>query len=149
MKEVFRDIFPWLKVAIIKAGWFPIAVFGFHQLVARGFDAYNVFPLLDIPMHFLGGVAIGVFFWVLFTSNESLRVIGGLTQFGRIIVSIMGVFVAVSMWEFAEWTTDFIGISEAQLSINDTMLDMFLGVCGGVLAVICFNHFLNKKSRNS
>jgi len=146
MKEVSRGLYECLKVAIIKVGWLPIAVFAFHQLVARGFDAYNVFPLLDIPMHFLGGVAIGIFFWVLFDSKESCDSIGNLTQLGHVITSILGVFLAVSVWEFAEWITDFIGMSHAQLSIDDTMLDMFLGVCGGVLAILCSNRFLNKNS---
>ena len=45
MKAAYRDVYGWIKTAVIRIGWLPVAVFAFHQLAARVFDAYNVFPL--------------------------------------------------------------------------------------------------------
>jgi len=145
---IYHEIYKWLRVAVIKVGWIPVVVFVFHHVVARVFDAYNAIPLLDVPMHFLGGVAIGIFFWVLFNSDESKKTVGKLTFLGQYLVPMMGVFVAVSLWEFAEWSTDYLGMSQAQLSVDDTMLDMFLGVCGGVVAILYSKQYFGEHESN-
>jgi hypothetical protein len=39
-------------------------------------------------------------------------------------------------WEFAELASDLLFKTQAQISARDTMLDMFLGMTGGLLIVL-------------
>lgn len=57
--------------------------------------------------------------------------IGTLTGFGRILFTIAAVAASAVAWEFAEWVTDRLGWTHAQLTLGDTLFDMLLGLIGG------------------
>jgi hypothetical protein len=120
-----------LTELFIIAGWVPALVFVIHVIVSRVFNMYEAFPALDIPMHFTGGVAIAFFF----ARNVSIVFIPHLTQKSRILGHIVMVFAltatATVFWEFAEFIYDRVLGTHVQVSIADTMLDMFLGILGG------------------
>ncbi|HRQ24398.1 MAG TPA: hypothetical protein PLF42_13300, partial [Anaerolineales bacterium] len=56
-----KQILDWLLATLRETAWAPLGVFGFY-LVGLVFDWYDRFPPLDIPTHFMGGVAITFFF---------------------------------------------------------------------------------------
>lgn len=121
----------WTTRTLRAAGWAPLLVFGLHLVLSRGFAVYAVFPELDIPMHFLGGVAIACFFHRALCAEEAREFLGPMSTLGREAFALAAVFAAAMLWEFAEWTTDRLGVSHAQLSLDDTLLDMAFGVVGG------------------
>ena len=125
----------WVEVCIRKYGWVPFLFFSLHLAVSKGLDAYLHFPWLDIPMHFFGGVAIAFFYWKSLLHPQASKVLGELSSFGRQIFAVAAVGATTAVWEFAEWTTDWIGITHAQVSLDDTILDMLLGLLGGGLFV--------------
>jgi hypothetical protein len=43
---------------------------------------------------------------------------------------------AVVIWEFGEFTLDFLFDTVAQAGLEDTMLDMFLGLVGGTALIV-------------
>ena len=48
----------------------------------------------------------------------------------------LGVFVAVVLWELAEWSVGRFTPYSAQGDLDDTMIDMLLGAIGGLVAVL-------------
>lgn len=114
----------------------PACFFAAHMIASKGFEAYLALPWLDIPMHFFGGVAIAYFIFGSIKNTLAKEVLGELTKSGEYLLAFSGVCAAALVWEFAEWSTDRIGITEAQLSLEDTILDMFLGVSGGMIYLL-------------
>jgi hypothetical protein len=63
-------------LASARASWAPVLVFGLHVIFSRVLGAYLVFPHLDIPMHFLGGMAIIYFFTYVFAAAAAFGFLG-------------------------------------------------------------------------
>jgi hypothetical protein len=123
----------WVFLAVRQGGWPAIAVFMFHVVASSGFNAYAQFPWLDIPMHFVGGVAIAYFFHRASITASERGIIGPYhpVTHGVLVVSLT--CVAAVVWEFAEFVADCFLDTYAQLGLRDTLADMFLGICGGIV----------------
>ena len=115
-----------------RAGWLPTVVFLLHVFISRVVNGYILYPPLDIPMHFLGGVAIAFFF------SRCLALVpeGAISGTPRHLAQALLVFsltcTATVFWEFAEFLSDRLFGTSAQLGLEDTLLDMALGVAGGL-----------------
>lgn len=133
---VSATLFAWVGACIRKYGWVPFLFFAVHLAVSKGLDAYLHLPWLDIPMHFFGGVAIAFFYWKSLLHPLAASVLGELSSFGRQILGVAAVGATTAVWEFAEWFTDYLGITEAQVGLDDTILDMLLGFLGGILYLV-------------
>jgi hypothetical protein len=120
----------WVASSIRSAGWAPLSGFVVHVIAARVLGAYAAWPDLDGPMHVAGGVAIAYFFERAFASEAAVPVVGCTTAFGRGALTMLSACAATVVWEFAEWTSDRLGITEAQMGLDDTLLDMLLGLVG-------------------
>jgi hypothetical protein len=121
-------------VALLKrAGWAPIATFLLHAFLSRVLDAYTRFPPLDIPMHLLGGVAIAYFFSSSFRALPDGVVSGDARWLAESLCVASLTATASVFWEFAEFTSDRLFSTGAQKGLEDTILDMALGILGGVL----------------
>jgi hypothetical protein len=127
-----RTIASSILTLLREAGWAPSLVFIVHVFISRMLNAYVLFPPLDIPMHFFGGVVIAFFIWRCFAAlphfslaPELRRAVVGLLVFGFTAA-------ATVFWEFAEFFSDRLFHTSAQLSLEDTLLDMALGLFGGL-----------------
>ncbi len=125
----------WFTQSIRAGGWAPLLVFGVHAIVVLGWNAYHKVPYLDVPMHTLGGIAIAYFFWKSVHTEAGRVLLGSQTQFARTLLVLTATGATTGLWEFAEWTTDSFGWTRAQGGVDDTMLDMFLGMLGGLIFV--------------
>ncbi|MFA7662971.1 MAG: hypothetical protein WCX88_03595 [Patescibacteria group bacterium] len=99
------------------------------------FNIYTIFPAFDIPMHFLGGLSIGVSAIILLNIFKSKITTPKWFLFLWIIS--LTVMIAV-LWEFAEFTADYFFQTQMQLSLADTMGDLLMGMLGGMTAGIWF-----------
>ncbi len=126
-------VFSWVLQAVWQGGWPAIGVFMFHVVASSGFNAYAQFPWLDIPMHFVGGIAIAYFFHRASITASERGIIGPYhpVTHGVLVVSLT--CVAAVVWEFAEFVADHFVDTYAQLGVEDTLADMFLGICGGIV----------------
>jgi hypothetical protein len=115
---------PWIARTLRDGGWAPVLVLGAHVLASRVLPGYESYPDLDLPMHFLGGVAIAFFFHVAFRHASRYHV---LAPYHRLTCA------AAVFWEFAEFLSDRYLGSHAQDGIPDTMVDMALGIGGGLV----------------
>ena len=114
---------------------FPIFVLAAHFFLLLFSNIYSVFPWFDIPMHFIGGMAVSITYFLTLgylQKRNYLRMSG--------IIKIIFVFALVSLtavfWEFFEFLAEYFTGLNLQGDLNDTMLDLFLGVLGGLLTVI-------------
>jgi hypothetical protein len=121
--------------ALREAGWAPALVFVAHVVALRGFGAYAVFPPLDIPMHLLGGIAITYFFARSYRVAERGSLLGQPSR-GLFYVVVWALATSTTvLWEFGEFLSDRYLGTHAQLGLEDTLFDMFLG-CVGSLAFL-------------
>jgi methyl coenzyme M reductase beta subunit len=105
---------------------------------ARAFDVFTSFPGIDVPMHFLGGVAAGFFFHRLCLNGSRLGVFGPYHVVTHAVLVFGLVCAAAVFWEFGEFMSDrFLG-TRAQRSNADTMADLLLDVTGGMSFLFAF-----------
>jgi hypothetical protein len=119
-----------VRSEVLRAAWAPWLVFLLHVFVSRVLNAYVLFPPLDIPMHFFGGVAIAYFF----AACVRALLAGSVSEDLRPLVVALLIFTLTSsatvFWEFAEYFSDIFFGTHAQLGLEDTLLDMALGLAG-------------------
>lgn len=112
----------------------------FVQVLAIMFHVYELFPSFDVPMHFMGGVAmafVAYYGTLLFMKPHAVQSIPLVVDFLLVLgfVAIIGIG-----WEWFEFILDHvfvmlrptIGLSQA--SIGDTMADLFFDLLGGAVA---------------
>jgi len=131
LKEVFK---------LLKYILFPAIVF-LVSLIFLFTGLYSSFPWLDIPLHFIGGFAVGsMFFFFLkyFESHKFLR----LNKLFLIIFVVSLVALTTVVWEFYEFLLTFFTGLSFQGSLEDTMLDFALGIFGGFVSVILFERLV-------
>src|SRR3989338_4278049 len=110
---------------------FPIVVFTLDKLINIPFDLYKMFPLLDIPMHFIGGASIAVsavLWWRYKCGSLKTAKINKIFS----LLWIIGIvsFTAI-VWEFYEFASDYFFHTEWQFGSADVVGDMFFGLAGG------------------
>src|SRR5688500_274134 len=115
-----------------RAGWFPTLVFLLHVFISRVVNGYILYPPLDIPMHFLGGVAIAFFFSRCLAMVPERAISGPPRHLAQALLVFSLTGTATVFWEFAEFFSDRLFGTRAQLGLEDTLLDMALGVAGGL-----------------
>jgi hypothetical protein len=113
-------------------GWAPFTVFVIHVISAKVFNLYKVWPEYDVPMHFAGGFAFAFFVSQLF--QELPR---GMVQRSRSVVLellLIGSLTATAavFWEFFEFTVDQIFGRNIQVSLQNTMKDLAMGIIGSM-----------------
>jgi len=113
-----------------RALWPPVAVLVLHAVLSLGFGAYDSFPLLDAPMHVLGGIAIAAAF------ERTLAALRRQGWVGAVEAEIAAALIvglsclAAFVWECAEFASDRYLGTRAQVDIADTLVDMGLGISG-------------------
>lgn len=146
-----------------------LAVLAFHA-IGLFYDLYVVAPWYDIPMHFLGGFAMGVLGLALVGFLQAQATVGFVSSryaelLGRFwlvigfvaIIGIawewheflFGVVFHVDSWsEIVELLTGSAGpvySTPAQPSVGDTMADFFFDLLGGVVAFLAYQWSLLRK----
>lgn len=124
---------------------FPAVVYFFQLMAQIFFQVYEVFPDFDIPMHFLGGVSIGITVCLLLEYFTELKLIE-IRHFALFVIYQVSLVVCVAvLWEFHEFLVDQIFGTNIQVGIPDTMFDLFLGMLGGLTSALVFWRFSRKK----
>lgn len=119
---------------IIKSFYPPFLLYTFQYFMVVFFDLYRTWPPFDIPMHFLGGVTMGItgYFLLQIAREEKWLKIESKLVFLFVVVCFVSLMA--TLWEFYEFVMDYYFHTVNQPSIADTMGDMFLGLSGGLVA---------------
>ncbi len=123
----------WISLTLKQAGWAPFSVFVFYAIAAKGFDAYLIYPWLDIPTHFAGGMAITHFYLAALTGTEPA--LGKTPGVIRVITAWGLTAITAIVWEFFEYLSDISFATLMNLGVADTLSDLFFGLAGGCLAI--------------
>ena len=120
---------------------FPFVVLIIH-LIFSFYEIYNTFSWIDIPMHFLGGLSIAFtsILFLRFFRRKGMLEIKRWFIFFFIVISLVAL-VAV-LWEFYEFLLKYFFNLNTQPSLEDTLLDLFMGLVGGIAGVIIFREGL-------
>lgn len=133
MKKWFNCIVRTIRKGI----WLPLCVFMLDKVCIHVYgNLYVLWPPLDIPMHFLGGVAIAYFGAILIKQCAE----GGFIKINSdlmVAVLILALTLsAATFWEYAEWISDHTLGTQSQKGLDDTLLDTLVGFLGGTLFVL-------------
>jgi hypothetical protein len=121
---------------------FPVFVFIVHMFFSF-YEIYDTFLWMDIPMHFLGGLAISytAVLFLRFFREKDFIIIKKWFIFILVVVSVV-VLIAV-LWEFYEFLLKYFFHVNTQPSLEDTLFDLFIGLVGGIVGAIGFRKIFN------
>lgn len=84
-------------------------------------------------MHLTGGLANTDCAWRVLRQPGIAKCVGELQPIGMAAFLVSWSALAAVVWEFREWFTDRYLGTHAQGSVDDTMLDLAMGMLGGGL----------------
>ena len=125
----------WFWSVARRYAWAPLGVFTVHVVFSRVILAYDSMPWIDVPMHFVGGVTITWFALGAARAAVEHHLIGRPNRAGLLVLAFLAGSSATVYWEFAEFIADRYLFTAVQLGLEDTLLDMFLGVLGAATLV--------------
>ena len=129
-----KQVAAWVRDTLREAAWAPLGVFLFY-LIARSLQLFSLFPSLDIPTHFLGGMVITYFYRVAIRNAQ--KVVGEIPFPVQVLFALTCAGTTMIFWEFYEYIFDFFFHTQMLRGVTDTMVDFFVGLLGA-LAVSLF-----------
>jgi hypothetical protein len=130
-----KQVTDWILVTSREAAWAPLSVIGLY-LLGLMFGLYDRYPLLDIPTHFLGGVAITYFFRVAIRNSQTM--VGEIPYPIQVMFAFTATGTTIILWEFYENILDFLFQVHNVLGLADTIKDMFMGLLGALVLTIFY-----------
>ena len=105
------------------------------MILWQGLGAYEAFPPLDTPMHLLGGLAIAFFLWTAYSIGTRSGTLGQPNSTAIALLTVTSTAASAVLWEFAEFLSDGYLGTNTQKGLEDTLLDLLLGLVGGAVFV--------------
>ena len=128
-----QQITDWVVGTLRESAWAPLSVVAIY-LTGLAFHLYDLFPPLDIPTHFLGGVAITYLYRSAIKNSQ--RFAGEIPIGVQVLFAFACTGTTTVLWEFFENLVDYFLGTHMVLGLTDTIKDMFLGLLGAfVLSV--------------
>jgi len=130
-----KHVTDWILVTLRESAWAPLSVIGLYLLgLATGI--YDRYPPLDIPTHFLGGVAITYFYRSAIRNSQAF--VGEIPYPIQVIFAFTATGTTIILWEFYEVILDFLFHAHNVLGLADTIKDMFVGLMGALVLTIFY-----------
>lgn len=120
----------WILNTLREAAWAPLSVLGFYAL-GLTFRLFKLFPPLDIPVHFMGGVVITYFYRVAIRNSEKL--VGEVPFPIQVLFAITCTGTTTVLWEFYENLLDYFAGTQMVRGVQDTIVDLFVGLVGALM----------------
>ena len=125
----------WILVTLREAAWAPLSVIGFY-LFGLAFHLFDLYPSLDIPTHFFGGVAITYFYRSAIRNSQTF--LGEIPFPIQVIFAFTCTGTTIIFWEFYENALDFAFHAHNVLGLADTIKDMFFGLLGALVLTMFY-----------
>ena len=125
----------WVFTTLREAAWAPLGVFSLY-LVALHFQVFKLFPLADIPTHFLGGVAITYFYRVAIRRSQILA--GEIPFLVQVLFAFTCTGTTTIFWEWHEYVSDFFFNTQMIRGVTDTIVDFFIGLMGALVLSLLY-----------
>ena len=125
----------WVVATLREAAWAPLSVFGFYVL-GLTFHLFKLFPAIDIPTHFLGGVVITYFYRSAI--RHSQKFVGEIPLAVQVLFAFTCTGTTTILWEFYENILDFFFGTHMVRGLEDTIIDLFLGLLGALVLSVTY-----------
>jgi len=123
---------------------FPTIVFLVHLIASKALNLYAIFPNMDIPFHYLGGLSIAYSSAQILSYLEDENFNARLNGVIFLVLILSLTATAAVFWEFAEFIGDRLFHTNIQVNLANTMQDQFLGVLGGMTIVLIYGNRLRR-----
>ena len=133
-----RPLVNWMRVTVREAGWAPLGIIGFYA-IALALHWFDLFPPLDIPSHLLGGVALTYFYRAAIKNSQSI--VGDIPLSIQILSAFTCTGTTLIFWEFYENLLDLFFGTHVVRGLEDTIVDMFLGLMGALVLSIFYRRY--------
>lgn len=125
----------WILTTLRQAAWAPLSVIGFY-VFGLAFHLFDLFPPLDIPTHFFGGVAITFFFRSAIRNSQ--KFLGEIPFLIQVLLAFTATGTTIIFWEFYENILDFVFEAHNVLGLSDTLKDMVVGLLGALALTLFY-----------
>ena len=125
-----KPIFIWIVSTLREAAWTPLGIVGFYS-VGLALHLFKMFPNIDIPTHFFGGVAITYFYRAAIKNSQGM--LGNIPLPIQILLAFTAAGTTVVFWEFYENILDYFLHTHIVLGLSDTLKDLFFGLLGALV----------------
>jgi hypothetical protein len=130
-----QQLIQWITATFRESAWAPLSVFGFY-LFGLAIDLYDLYPFMDIPTHFMGGVAITYFYRSAISNSQ--KFLGEIPIPIQVLLGLTSTGTTTVLWEFYENSFDALFGTQMVRGLEDTLVDLFLGVSGALLLSIFY-----------
>ncbi|HEX9838852.1 MAG TPA: hypothetical protein VGA72_05870 [Anaerolineales bacterium] len=127
---------------------FPITVLLVHLIASKVLNLYMIFPDLDIPFHYIGGLSIAYTSVQILSYLEKEKISTKLNKVLFLVLIFSLTATATVLWEFAEFIGDQLLDTNIQISLANTMQDQFMGILGGATWVLIYFKKFEKIAEN-
>ena len=129
-----QQLIDWVFATLREAAWAPLSVVGFYSL-GLALHLFKMFPFIDMPTHFMGGVTITYFYRVAIRNSQ--KFLGDIPAPLQILLAFTATGTTTVLWEFYENLMDhFFGFQMVR-GLEDTIVDLAMGLSGAlVLSVL-------------
>ena len=125
----------WILATLRESAWAPIGIFIFY-VIGLALQLFKMFPSLDIPTHFMGGVAITYFYRSAIWNSK--KFLGDIQIPIQILLAFTATGTTTVLWEFYENTIDHFFGTHMVRGLEDTIVDMFLGLSGALVLTVLY-----------
>jgi len=125
-----QRVVDWIVDTLREAAWAPFTVLAFYAL-GLTFHLFKLFPPLDIPVHFLGGVVITYFYRVAIRHSQKL--VGAIPFPIQVLFAITCTGTTIILWEFYENILDYFAGTQMVRGVQDTIVDLLVGLVGALV----------------
>ena len=130
-----QQLVNWMSITLREAAWAPLSIIAFYA-IGLALHLYDLFPPLDLPSHLMGGVAITYFFRSAIKNSQ--RIVGDIPIPIQIIFAFTCTGTTIIFWEFYENLLDLFFGTHMVRGLEDTIVDMFLGLLGALVLTVFY-----------
>jgi len=120
----------WILATLREAAWAPLSVVGFYA-VGLALHLFRMFPFIDIPTHFMGGVTITYFYRVAIRNSQ--KFLGDIPIPIQVLLAFTATGTTTVLWEFYENTIDYFFGTHMVRGLEDTIVDLAMGLSGALV----------------
>lgn len=125
-----QQLIDWVLATLREAAWAPLSVVGFYSL-GLALHLFKMFPFIDMPTHFMGGVTITYFYRVAIRNSQ--KFLGDIPAPIQILLAFTATGTTTVLWEFYENLMDhFFGFQMVR-GLEDTIVDLAMGLSGALV----------------
>ena len=125
-----QQLIDWGLATLREAAWAPLSVVVFYSL-GLALHLFKMFPFIDMPTHFMGGVTITYFYRVAIRNSQ--KFLGDIPAPIQILLAFTATGTTTVLWEFYENLMDhFFGFQMVR-GLEDTIVDLAMGLSGALV----------------